>query len=150
MKKKMKKENASGKIEDNYNFNECNKTFGSDRGLMIHQGNVYKKQPMQCGPSDRKTRSKSSQEANHSEEINATAEACLIQPNEINGNCVSENSTKRPKILLWPAASEKTLMQNVMRYYHPLKVRSVQLNLVSNLGRVINEVSHVFSFYKHQ
>ena len=44
---------------------------------------------------------------NHGREINATVEACFVPPNEGNGNCVSENSTKKPK-KIWPAVSVKT------------------------------------------
>ena len=54
---------------------DCQKSFGSLRGLKIHQGKVCKKQKKQCKPLGYKTRSKSSRDENHSGEIMATAES---------------------------------------------------------------------------
>ena len=57
--------NSEG-IENSFECRQCYKAFGSDIGLKIHQGKTCKKKTKQCRSSDRQTRSKSSQEANHS------------------------------------------------------------------------------------
>ena len=48
---------------------QCNREFGTLHGLKVHQGKTCLKKKRQCGSSDRKTRSKSSQDENHSGSI---------------------------------------------------------------------------------
>ena len=76
----------------------CKKHFKNIRGLKIHQGRICRNKTKKRGSPDRKTRSKSSQDANHRGLITATPESEIVQipsPNESLG--------KKEKIMpLWP------------------------------------------------
>lgn len=95
-------EEISQQEEQNTNTNECvvcHKTFDTVRGLKIHEGKVCKKRT-QCIPRSYKTRSQSTQEANHSGVTMETAEPSNELPQ------IDEIEPKKPKIL-WPPAKDK-------------------------------------------
>ena len=73
---------------------DCKKHFKNILGLKIHQGRICRKKTMKRGSSDRKTRSKSSQDPNHRGSITATPESQNLQTSPPN-----ESSGKKEKIL---------------------------------------------------
>ena len=88
----------SGFDRNSFECESCQKAFTTHRGLLIHQGRICNKKSKQCRSSDRKTRSKSSQESNHSGTISTSAEAptCNELPADV---------AKKPKIE-WPLAKD--------------------------------------------
>ena len=79
----------------------CKRYFKNTRGLKIHQGRICKNKMKKRGSSDRKTRSKSTQDSNHSGLVYATPESESMQVPSTN-----ESSGKKEKIL-WPSSVEK-------------------------------------------
>lgn len=86
---------------------QCNREFGTLHGLKVHQGKTCLKKKRQCGSSDRKTRSKSSQDENHSGSIMVSVNSPSTQALSEADLQTHESGARRPKIL-WPAANEKT------------------------------------------
>ena len=80
---------------------DCKKHFKNILGLKIHQGRICRKKTTKRGSSDRKTRSKSSQDPNHRGLVTATPESQNLQCSPLN-----ESSDKKEKIL-WPTSAEK-------------------------------------------
>ena len=54
---------------------QCDRKFDTWQGLRVHQGKVCMRKRRQCRSTDRKTRSKSSQDDNHSEAISASVDS---------------------------------------------------------------------------
>ena len=90
--------------EDSFECTHCYKTFVTLRGLRVHLGKVCRKKNKQCRSSDRKTRSKSSQEEHHSGLIDASVSSPSNQRGE--DFIIDEVSVRRQKVL-WPAANDK-------------------------------------------
>lgn len=82
------------------------------RGLRIHQGKTCKKKDRHCRSTDRKTRSKSSLDENHSGLISASVDPDLNEPLFVTEQEPHEKGTKRPKVF-WPAANEKEKWQTL-------------------------------------
>ena len=98
-------------IEQNSNKCEvCHKTFGTFRGLRIHEGRVRKKKTTQCKPIGRKTRYQSSQESNHSVVTMVTAE-----PSTEKVNLNEEGELKRPKVLCDQHRKKRKAIDNLRR-----------------------------------
>ena len=99
----------------------CSRTFGSLHGMRVHQGKTCKRKNKQGGSevSVRKTRSKSTQEENHSGMINASANDSNIQVE----NCADQTLGGvggKPRVS-WPAAKEtekyKTFEEKVLQKF---------------------------------
>ena len=86
--------NANGRdIDNSVECADCKKHFKTIQGLKIHQGRVCRNKTKKRGSSDRKTRSKSSQDANHSGLVTATPKSQTRQVSSQN-----ESSGKKEKI----------------------------------------------------
>ena len=92
--------------ENGYECSRCVKTFGTLHGLRIHQGKTCMKKSKQCSSSERKTRSKSSQEQNHSGLITASATTSVMQELREQEIAPQVEGARKPRVL-WPAANEK-------------------------------------------
>ena len=75
--------------------------------MRVHQGKACLKERRQCGSTDRKTRSKSSQDENHSGSITVSVHSPLDQTqSDAEQQQTQEPGTRKPRVL-WPAANEK-------------------------------------------
>ncbi len=88
----------------NYTCTQCQKSFGTEKGLKIHQGKVCMKKK-QCRSQDRQTRNRPTQEFNHSGQVNVTAETSE------QSTFTPEEAKRKPKIA-WPASKEKASYRN--------------------------------------
>ena len=89
----------------------CHRTFGTVRGMRIHQGKVCRKKTKTQGrPSGRQTRGGTSQDTNHSGDA-ATPVSNSSTPAQVSGDDRTlEDEGRKPKVL-WPAAKERLLYQ---------------------------------------
>ena len=93
----------------------------------MHQGKVCVRKRRQCRSTDRKTRSKSSQDDNHSGAVSASADSPSTPSQSEVEQQTQEPGVRKPKIL-WPAASEKakyrTLEEKVQKNLKEAKKNS--------------------------
>ena len=82
---------------NNHLCKQCNKSFGTNRGLKIHQGKKCKKDERRRSP-DRKSCNRPTQESNHSGQVQVTAQPSTQE---------ASNEVKRKPKIAWPAAKEK-------------------------------------------
>ncbi|XP_012945030.1 protein PRRC2C-like [Aplysia californica] len=118
----MQKENQ----ENSFMCEQCYRKFDTWRGLRVHQGKVCLKKRRQCRSSDCKTRSKSSQDENHSGAISASVDSPFtLSQQEMEQQ--TEPGLRKPRIL-WPAANEKakykTLEEEVQKKLKEVKKSS--------------------------
>lgn len=92
--------------ENSFDCAQCSRSFGTLQGLRVHQGRTCMKKSRQCRSTDRKTRSKSSQDENHSGSINVSVDSPSSQVQSDADQQAQESSARRPRIL-WPAANQK-------------------------------------------
>ena len=85
---------------------QCDRKFDTWQGLRVHQGTVCMRKRRQCRSTDRKTRSKSSQDDNHSGAISASVDSPSTPSQSKAGQQTQEPGVRKPKIL-WLAANEK-------------------------------------------
>ena len=85
---------------NNYTCTQCRRSFGTMRGLKIHQGRKCMKKK-QCGSLDRKTRNRPAQESNHSSRVLVTA-----KPSMQEATTILKKAERKPKVA-WPAANDK-------------------------------------------
>ena len=91
--------------QNSFSCEQCNRNFGTLRGLKVHQGKTCKKKNRPCRSLDRKTRSQSSQDKHHSGLISASVDSTSNQ-SQNEDQQPQEESARRPRVL-WPAANEK-------------------------------------------
>ena len=117
---------------------QCNREFGTLHGLKVHQGKTCLKKKRQCGSSDRKTRSKSSQDENHSGSIMVSVNSPSTQALSEADLQTHESGARKPKIL-WPAANEKTkykaLEDKVMKIVREERKNDTMGGAKESLGR---------------
>ena len=91
----------------------CHRTFGTVRGMRIHQGKVCRKKTKTQGrPSGRQTRGGTSQDTNHSGDA-ATPVSDSSTPAQVSGDdSALEDEGRRSKVL-WPAAKEQCFFLSV-------------------------------------
>ncbi|XP_035826308.1 uncharacterized protein LOC106012167 [Aplysia californica] len=122
VKRTIQKENQ----ENSFMCEQCYRKFDTWRGLRVHQGKVCLKKRRQCRSSDCKTRSKSSQDENHSGAISASVDSPFtLSQQEMEQQ--TEPGLRKPRIL-WPAANEKakykTLEEEVQKKLKEVKKSS--------------------------
>ena len=98
----------------------CHRTFGTVRGMRIHQGKVCRKKTKTQGrPSGRQTRGGTSQDTNHSGDA-ATPVSDSSTPAQVSGDdSALEDEGRRSKVL-WPAAKEQCFLSVNMLWDFPL------------------------------
>ena len=77
---------------NNYTCTQCRRSFGTMRGLKIHQGRKCMKKK-QCGSLDRKTRNRPAQESNHSSRVLVTA-----KPSMQEATTILKKAERKPKV----------------------------------------------------
>ena len=91
----------------------CHRTFGTVRGMRIHQGKVCRKKTKTQGrPSGRQTRGGTSQDTNHSGDAATPVPDPSIPAQESGDDTVLEDEGRQGQKLkvLWPAAREIQFM----------------------------------------
>ena len=87
----------------------CHRTFGTVRGMRIHQGKVCRKKTKTQGrPSGRQTRGGTSQDTNHSGDAATPVSDPSIHAQESGDDNVLEDEGRQGQKLkvLWPAARD--------------------------------------------
>ena len=89
---------------NSFRCSECFRSFGTLHGMKVHRGKTCLRKARQRRSPDRQTRSKSSQDANHSGQIIATVKPTIQEGDS--AEPANTESAGKPRIL-WPAAKER-------------------------------------------